>query len=69
MAENSPCDANALAMTQARLEEALAEKAAFVRKVKAAIAEARVFSDAMKVGLLGQRIVDIIERVVVPERS
>lgn len=36
-----------------------------VRKVKTAIAEARKFSEQQGVGLVGQRIVDMIERVVI----
>ncbi len=62
MCDNSPCNQNTLVMAQAKAEEALAEKAAFVRKVKEAIAEARKFAEEQKVGFVGQRIVDIVER-------
>jgi hypothetical protein len=66
---DSSCDANAVVMLQAKLEDAATERAALLRKVKEAIAEARKFSDEMQVGFIGQRIVDIIERVLVSKAS
>ncbi len=58
-------NANMVIMLEAKLEEAAAEKGALLRKIKAAIIDARKFSDEMEAGYLGQRIVDIIERVII----
>ncbi len=69
MCDNSPCDANAVVMLQAKLEEAATERAALLRKVKEAIVAARKFSDEQALGFAGQRIVDIIERVLVSKAS
>lgn len=42
----------------------ITELKAALERVKGGIVEARAFSDEQKVGLIGQRIVDIIERTI-----
>lgn len=65
---DSSSNANTALMLEAKLEEAAAEKGALLRKIKAAIIDARKFSDEMQAGYMGQRIVDIIERAVISEK-
>jgi hypothetical protein len=61
--------ANTAIMLEAKLEEAASQRAALLRKIKAAIIDARKFSDEMEAGFIGQRIVDIIERAVISEKA
>ena len=66
---DASCTANMAIMLEAKLEEASSQRGALLRKIKAAIIDARKFSDEMEAGYLGQRIVDIIERAIISEKA